>query len=106
MAKIIIGKKTNQSGYFEIDYTFILDVPRTQQDAMAKQASAISATVDAPVVDYSTIKQTGVAGYSEGTRLEEIKADLINRFNEAQDKINSESKFEFNGLTYDGREWA
>jgi len=94
--KILIGSKEQRSGYFEIAYTFTLDVPQSQKDALAKNNETVKTTVE----------QTGVAGYANGTTTKSIQEDLIKRFNKAQEDLNIESKFELYGMSYDGSKWA
>jgi len=111
MAKIIIGKKTQKGGYFEIEYTFNLDTPQAVQDSMAKVTSNLSARVstvvsDVPAVDNSVTIISGVAGYSDGAVIEDIQADLINRFNKAQDDLNNDDSASWEGLSWDGSVWA
>lgn len=90
MAKITVGTKTQQSGYFDVAYKFILDVPQAQ---VGKESEALTKEV------------SGVAGYANGTDIEVIKADLINRYNQAQDDLNKETKLSFYGLSWDGSKW-
>lgn len=115
MTKILIGNKEQKAGYFEVGYTFYLDVPQAQQEALAKKETISAAasvkpaetvTTEAATVDSSIIEKSGIASYSEGTSLEDIKADLIKRFNEEQNKLNSDDKLSFCGLAWDGEAWA
>lgn len=93
--KIKIGNKEQRSGYFELGYTFTLDVPQSQQLALTKASEAVTATKEV----------SGVAGYKDGTELHEIQTDLIKRFNEAQESLNTETKLSWYGMTYDGKDW-
>lgn len=94
--KIVIGNKEQKSGYFELGYTFTLDVPQTQQTALSKASETVQTTVE----------RYGVAGYKDGTELVDIQNDLIARFNKAQEELNSEKKLEYFGMSYDGKVWA
>jgi hypothetical protein len=93
--KIKIGNKTQQSGYFEVGYTFILDVPQMQRDALAKASEEVKLTQEV----------SGVAGYKDETKLPEIQADLVKRYNKAQESLNVETKTSFLGMTWDGKDW-
>jgi hypothetical protein len=83
--KIQTKEKTQCTGYFELSYIFTLDVP---QEQIGKESEALTKEV------------TGRASYKDGTSNDEIKADLIKRFNDEQLKLNS-----LYGLTYDGAKW-
>ena len=90
--KIVIGNKEQKSGYFEIGYTFTLDVPQAQQVAKGKLSSATSVSAEPVVVDNATIDISGVASYIDGTSIEDIQADLIKRINEGfQGNLSSNS---------------
>jgi hypothetical protein len=89
--KIVIGNKTQQSNYFEVAYTFTLDIPQTQ---IGKESPAITKEV------------SGIAPYKDGTDIKTIQADLIARYGKAQDELNKETKLSWYGMTYDGKVWA
>ena len=88
--KIFIGKKENKEGYFEVEYKFYLSIP---PNVIGK-------------VDANTTKEiSGVSGYGIGTDIKTIQSDLIKKYNEEQEKLNQETKFEFYGMIFDGNKW-
>ena len=101
--KIVIGNKEQKSGYFEIAYTLTLDVPQLQQTAIGKMSSAIANSE--VVVDNSTIDISGIIGFADGTSIDDIKTALVGKANEEQEKLDSDTRLEFAGMTYDGEAW-
>jgi hypothetical protein len=89
--KIVIGNKTQQSNYFEVAYTFTLDVPQAQ---VGKESQAVTKEV------------TGVAPYKDDTDIKAIQDDLIVRYSKAQAELNAEKKLDFYGMTFDGIKWG
>ncbi len=91
MAKIVIGSKTQQTNYFEIGYVFTLDIPASQ---IGKETPA------------TTKEITGIVSYADGTSINVIKEDLIKKYNEAQNKLNIDTKLSFYGMSWDGVKWT
>jgi hypothetical protein len=88
--KIVIGNKTQQTNYFDVAYTFTLDIPISQQGK----------------ADQATTKNiTGVASYKDETQIQDIQNDLISRYNKAQEDLNVETKLSFYGISWDGTKW-
>jgi hypothetical protein len=107
MSQIIIGNKNQkEDGSFELEVTFILDIPQVQQVSLGRglKGGMVSINADDPVV--STVTQTMNIFYDNGTAIEDIQADLVNRLNSAQDDLNNSDKLSFYGMTFDGSNWS
>jgi len=91
-AKIIIHERLKYSSYFEVNYTFVLDVP------LAMQRKG-----DPPLGATKTI--SGKMSYSNGTTASFIKADLIKRYNEEQVLLDADTTYTFYGTIWDGSVW-
>lgn len=102
MFTIIIGKKTQKSGYFEIEYTFNLETPKTTLDAKAKEVSVGTQVAS----DNSITTITGVASYSDEMTLSDIKKDLLARYIAEQDNLYNDQSLIYAGLAFDGATWA
>lgn len=103
MAKITIGEKKQQSGYFELDVKFELSIPEAKQ---AIETAVASAEKGDTVETVTTKVVNRVIGFADGTELEIIKSELIKRYNEEQSKLESEKKLDFYGISYDGTKWS
>ena len=78
-----------QSGYIEVGYEATLDVPLAQQLGRGG----------------ATVIKTGKVGYSNGTGVAAIKADLVSKLNAAQSELNADTTYQYYGTTYNGTSW-
>jgi len=81
---------TKYNGYFEIGYEATLDVPLAQQEARGG----------------ATIVKTGKVGYTNGTTVNQIKTDMVNKLNAAQTGVNNDTSYQYYGTIYNGTEWV
>jgi len=103
MAKIIIGEKKQQSGYFELDVKFELSIPLAKQELETAVASSVKGET---VTTVTTKVVNKVIGFANGTELETIKTELIKVYNEEQSKLEAEKKLDFYGINFDGENWS
>ena len=68
----------------------ILDVPLAQQEGRGG----------------ATVAKSGIAGFTNGTVVNVIKADLVQRLNDEQTAINNDTSYQFYGSTYNGTTWS
>lgn len=103
MAKIVIGEKKQQSGYFELDVKFELNIPEAKQ---AIETAVVSANKGETVATVTTKVINQIIGFANGTELETIKSELIKRYNEEQSKLELDKKLDFYGISFDGTKWS
>ena len=109
--KIIILGKQNISNYFEVSYLLWVDVPLEQQtfrinpDATSQYKGATTAEITA-LKDGSIVEMMGLCSFAEGTIIPTIKAELIGKYNAAQNDVNADTKFSYYGVYYNGANWA
>jgi hypothetical protein len=90
MAKITMKEKIQRSNYFEVNYLFVLYISSDQLSKTGESA---------------TKEVSGMAGYKNGTSIDDIQKDLEKRYKEEQSKIERDDSFEFYGKTWDGEAW-
>lgn len=103
MAKITIGEKKQQSGYFELDVKLELTIPEAKQ---ALETAVASAAKGETVTTVTTKVVNRVVGFANNTELETIKTELIKVYNEEQSKLELEKKLDFYGINFDGTKWS
>lgn len=109
--KIIINKRIDVNGYFEVSYYFWLSVPVARQTfyANANLVSAAPFVTAGELISIQTglvIEQSGVASFPIGTSTGAVGAALVTKFNAAQATLNAISDFSYFGSYWDGTSWT
>lgn len=109
--KIIVLERVNIPSDFSFKYVFWLSVPAARQTYNAN-ATASSVVKDATAAELTAIKNgsvvevTGIAEYLAGTSVPTIQADLINKYNAEQAKLNTANQWQYYGSSWDGTTWS
>jgi hypothetical protein len=114
--KIIILERAGDpasANFNDLHFRYVLwaDVPSARQSYFA-DANKSTLVKDATAGEKSSItsgailEHSDITNYPAGTSVANIKADLINKFNDFQNSVNSFNPFQFYGTFYDGSTWT
>lgn len=115
MAKkiIVLENLAADSGAAGINYrvAYWLSVPVARQpmyaNALAKSTYAGATQQEADALTAGqVVEMIDTISYPNGTTIAAVQADLIARFNAAQDALTGTNKFQRYGTSWDGNSWA
>jgi hypothetical protein len=90
--KIKINEKIQRTNYYEISYTFYLDMP---------------SVITTKHPDVNPIKESsGMVSYGNDVTLEKVQVLLEERYNKEQSELNNTKYYDYWNTTWDGKVWS
>ncbi len=111
MKKIIILEKTNMQNYQTVSCLFWLAIPHLQRPVYANPGAVSLYKQTTPeelqmIKDGLVIEMQKTLSFSEDTTLDQIKAKLLADYNTEQSNIETETKYDYYGTSWDGTSWS